>query len=76
MWDPGPRAMVLTTPIASRLLYVEEVKGSLFLRLWGSLHETSVGSGRAKLKLAASLGEVFFTFLLPGGEWLRSSMGR
>ena len=76
MWDPGPRAMVLTTPIASRLLYVEEVKGSLFLRLWGSLHERSVGSGRAKLKLAASLGEVFFPFLLPGGEWLRSSLGR
>jgi hypothetical protein len=68
--------VVLTTPIASRLLYVEEVKSSLFLRLWGSLHERPVGSGRAKLKLAASLGEVFFPFLLPGGEWLRSSLGR
>lgn len=59
MWGPDPRAIALTTPIASRLHYVKEVKGSLFLRLRRALHERPVASGKGKLKLAASLVEVF-----------------
>lgn len=69
--DPSPRAAVSTVPTARRLPYAEEVKGSL--------HERPVESGMARLKLAASLGEVglfvcfglFFSFLLSGGLWLR-----
>lgn len=38
-------------PQTSRLLYEQEVKGSLFLRLRGSLHERPMASGKAKLKV-------------------------
>lgn len=56
--------MVLTAPMANGLLYVEGDEGSLFLRLRGNLHERPVESGGATLKLAASLREEVFSFLL------------